>query len=142
MFIDLPRPSPLSTLRLTFIAYAHGDGEQAVQQLRDRLPPWVEPWVDDARWPGQAVTVAITKAMSGSDLVLCVMTPRSVQEEHWCQREIRRAEVIGLPVIGLQFHPGADAPIQMDLHVFSRPSWAWSSGRSRCGAGPRRPLDQ
>jgi tetratricopeptide (TPR) repeat protein len=107
---------PLDHLQ-AFISYARADGNSFVRRLRGelaRMPAPIRAWLDEDRWPDESIAQAIERMMRGSNVVLFVMTPRSVTDHEWCELELMRAKTIGLTVVPLLAHPDADRRILLE----------------------------
>lgn len=99
---------------VAFISYARGgDGQAFARRLRGwLLERGVTPSMDEDLMLGEPLAAAVAQRMQGADLLLYVMTPESVDENHsWCQRELELAHDEGRPVVPLRADPDAEPPL-------------------------------
>lgn len=85
----------------------------ALQGSNVRIPAWRAQEDIPAGAPGIR---AIEKAISESDYLLALMSPRSATQSKWCRRERGRADTLGKTIIPLIVEkiPSADYPLELE----------------------------
>jgi hypothetical protein len=108
--------SPNSSL---FISYAHRDGSETAQRLRnDLLASGYKVWLDTARLKGGASwSTAIEQAVDGADVLLALLSAGSYASDV-CRGEQLRALRLGRRVIPLLLQEDADRPVFLEATQF------------------------
>ena len=76
-----------------FLCHASQD-KPAVRELYQRLKRegWIDPWLDEEKiLPGQDWDLEIRKAIRDADVILVVLSHKSITKEGYVQKEIKRA---------------------------------------------------
>ncbi|MEO1710448.1 MAG: TIR domain-containing protein, partial [Pseudomonadota bacterium] len=107
----------------TFISYAHNDGSQSADKIRDFLATRnLRVWKDEQLRLGEEIDKTIRGAIDNSASMLVVLTDTAIDSQY-VQREVKYAKDKGIRVVPVILKPTKFSASKKWKEIFSEVNW-------------------